>query len=233
MVSNIFRLNKNFNIIFLKEIYTSSYAVSAYFRKNPLPPNKKVYVIGENGICDELDLAGIKHLGGPQDRDIKLDLKHLEDVNYDRDVGAVVVGFDSGINYYKIQYAQLCINHNENCLFIATNEDSVANLSDSQVWAANGCMVGAIKGCTGRQPLVVGKPASYLIEDILENHKLDPSRLCMVGDRLDTDILFGKNHGLKTILTLSGVTSLDQLKQTKPELLPDYYVDSIAQLKNI
>lgn len=36
-------------------------------------------------------------------------------------VAAVVVGFDRNINYYKIQYATLCIRENPGCMFIATN----------------------------------------------------------------------------------------------------------------
>jgi hypothetical protein len=36
-------------------------------------------------------------------------------------VGAVVVGFDRNINYYKIQMATLCIRENPGCMFIATN----------------------------------------------------------------------------------------------------------------
>lgn len=36
-------------------------------------------------------------------------------------VAAVVVGFDRNINYYKIQYATLCIRENPGCRFIATN----------------------------------------------------------------------------------------------------------------
>ena len=61
-------------------------------------------------------------------------------------VGAVVVGFDRHINYYKIQYACLCIRENPGCLFIATNLDAVTHLTDAQEWAGNGAMVGAIKG---------------------------------------------------------------------------------------
>lgn len=78
-------------------------------------------------------------------------------VEHDHDVAAVVVGFDQNINYYKIQYAQLCINENKDCKFIATNLDAVTHLTDEQEWAGNGSMVGAIKGCTGQEPIVVGK----------------------------------------------------------------------------
>lgn len=45
----------------------------------------------------------------------------------------MVVGFDRMINYYKIQYAQLCINENPGCEFIATNLDAVTHLTDAQV----------------------------------------------------------------------------------------------------
>jgi phosphoglycolate phosphatase len=58
----------------------------------------------------------------------------------------VVVGFDRYINYYKIQYATLCIRENPGCLFIATNLDAVTHLTDAQEWAGNGSMVGAVKG---------------------------------------------------------------------------------------
>jgi len=44
------------------------------------------------------------------------------DRRFDRvQVGAVVVGFDRYINYYKIQMATLCIRENPGCIFIATN----------------------------------------------------------------------------------------------------------------
>jgi 4-nitrophenyl phosphatase/phosphoglycolate phosphatase len=51
----------------------------------------------------------------------------------------------------------------------------------------------------------------------------------MVGDRLDTDILFGQNNGLRSCLTLSGVTTEAKLLSEENTIKPDYYVDSIAQ----
>ena len=39
------------------------------------------------------------------------------------------------------------------------------------------------------------------------------SQICMVGDRLDTDILFGQNGGCKTLLVLSGNQNLHCLGQ--------------------
>ena len=59
-------------------------------------------------------------------------------------------------------------------------------------------------GSTKREPLTVGKPSEFMLEDIANTFKLDRSEICMVGDRLDTDIMFGKNGGLSTCLVLSG-----------------------------
>ena len=139
-----------------------------------------------------------------------------------------MVGYDQHINYYKIQYAQLCINENPGCLFIATNMDQLSHMTEAQEWAAGGTMVGAIKGCTTVEPILVGKPSSLLIDFICEAGSFDRSRMCMVGDRLDTDILFGKNNGLQTVLVLSGVTSKEKLFSVENTILPDNYCNSIA-----
>ena len=131
----------------LAEIFSSSFAAAAYLEQNPLAPGKKVYVIGHEGICDELRLMNIPYLGGPEDAYKVADFTNKGvGVIHDKNVGAVVVGFDADINYYKIQYAQLCINENVGCKFIVTNCDSIAHLTANQEWAEAGAMVGAIKG---------------------------------------------------------------------------------------
>ena len=40
--------------------------------------------------------------------------------------------------------------------------------------------------------------------NIAEAFDLERNQICMVGDRLDTDILFGKDGGLTTMLVLTG-----------------------------
>jgi HAD-hyrolase-like len=49
----------------------------------------------------------------------------------------------------------------------------------------------------------------------------------MVGDRLDTDVLFGTDNGLMSVLVLSGVTSEQKLLSHGNPITPDYYCDSI------
>lgn len=63
------------------------------------------------------------------------------------------------------------------------------------------------RGSTQQDPIVVGKPAEFMLANISESFGLERSQICMVGDRLDTDILFGQNGGLSTCLVLSGKLS--------------------------
>ena len=132
------------------DIYSSSFAAAAYLEQHPLPAGKKVYVVGMEGICEELALMNIPYIGGPSGNDpttdgggrvITLGGSSLRRIDQDPDVAAVVVGMDPAINYYKIQYAQLCIHKNKDCLFIATNLDTVFPTEEDQDWAAGGAMV--------------------------------------------------------------------------------------------
>lgn len=51
---------------------------------------------------------------------------------------------------------------------------------------------------------MVGKPAEFMLANIAEAFGVERKQICMVGDRLDTDILFGQDGGLSTMLVLSG-----------------------------
>ncbi|XP_047089948.1 phosphoglycolate phosphatase 1A, chloroplastic-like [Lolium rigidum] len=211
-----------------EEIFASSFAAAAYLESIDFPKDKKVYVIGEEGILIELELAGFQHLGGPTDGDKKIELKPGFYMEHDKDVGAVVVGFDRYFNYYKVQYGTLCIRENPGCLFLATNRDAVTHLTDAQEWAGGGSMVGAVLGSTKQEPLVVGKPSTFMMDYLAKKFGITTSQICMVGDRLDTDILFGQNGGCKTLLVLSGVTSVETLQSPNNTIQPDFYTNQIS-----
>ena len=50
-----------------EEVFSSSFAAAAYLESKNFPKDKKVYVVGETGILEELDQVGIQYLGGEAD----------------------------------------------------------------------------------------------------------------------------------------------------------------------
>eukprot|EP01051_Picozoa_sp_SAG22_P015924 SAG22_NODE_2156_length_2919_cov_1.605674_3_plen_87_part_00 len=84
----------------------------------------------------------------------------------------------------------------------------------------------------------MGKPSPLLLDYLADEMGLERARVCMVGDRLDTDIRFGKENGLRTVLVMSGVTTPEQLAALEEPAadakattaVPEYYTDSIATL---
>lgn len=106
--------------------------------------------------------------------------------------------------------------------------------------AGTGCLVKAVETAAQREAFIVGKPNRFMFDCVASEFDVDPKRTIMVGDRLDTDILMGNNCHLTTLLTLTGVTTLDEVRGHQdsdcPErnrLVPDYYVDSIADLLQV
>ncbi|GMP75906.1 hypothetical protein CsSME_00032827 [Camellia sinensis var. sinensis] len=167
-----------------EEIFSSSFAAAMFLKVHDFPREKKVYVIGEEGILEELELEGFTGLGGPEDGKKMVQLKPNCLFEHDKSVGAVVVGLDQYINYYKLQYATLCIRENPGCLFIATNRDAVGHMTDLQEWPGDpshvaclffskcavgaGCMVAAVCGSTQKEPIVVGKPSTFMMDFLLK-----------------------------------------------------------------
>nr|XP_043610347.1 phosphoglycolate phosphatase 2 [Erigeron canadensis] len=213
-----------------EEIFSSSFAAAMYLKINGFPPEKKVYVIGGEGILEELKLAGFTGLGGPEDGKKTVELKSNTLFEHDKSVGAVVVGIDPYINYYKLQYGTLCIRENPGCIFIATNRDATGNMTDLQEWPGAGCMVAAVCGSTQKEPIVVGKPSTFLMDFLQKKYDIPTSKMCMVGDRLDTDILFGQNAECKTLLVLSGVTNQSTLQDPSNHIQPDFYTNQISDI---
>lgn len=54
----------------------------------------------------------------------------------------------------------------------------------------------------------------------------------MIGDRLNTDIQFGKNGGLATLLVLTGITKEAEITGPNASpIVPDYVTKSLGDLR--
>lgn len=214
-----------------KEIATSGFLVASYLQS--IKFNKKVYLIGSKGLAEELDIHGINHTPpGPEPMETGIKDFVRSDIKFEDGIGAVVVGFDEYISYPKILKAANYLSKPD-CLFLATNTDETFPM-DSLVVPGTGTMVRAVQTASSRIPEVFGKPSFPMFEAISKHCDIVPERTLMVGDRLNTDINFGRNCNLKTLLVLTGVTSLTKLHEQEKlgdeKLIPHYYADSLGDI---
>ena len=59
---------------------------------------------------------------------------------------------------------------------------------------------------------------------------LSRDEICMVGDRLYTDIALGKKNGMLSILVMSGETTQQMLDEAVGDNVPDLVFDRIADI---
>ncbi|XP_056152940.1 glycerol-3-phosphate phosphatase [Lampris incognitus] len=217
-----------------QEVFGAAYCAAMYLR-NICGLDGKVYLIGTNALKLELEEVGIQQTGVGPDHISGVQLDWAS-VSLDPEVKAVVVGFDEHFSYMKLNRALQYLTNPE-CLFVGTNTDTRLPLEEGRTVPGTGCLVRAVETAAQRQAQTVGKPNRFMFDCVASQFGLDGARCLMVGDRLDTDILLGSNCGLRTVLTLTGVSTVADaeahLKSGCPEkqrMVPDYYVESIADL---
>ena len=136
-----------------------------------------------------------------------------------------VLGFDTTLTYAKIW--KLCDLILAGVPFIATHPD-INCPTETGYMPDIGAMLAMIAASTGRKPdLIIGKPHPPIVEAIVEKLQLPISQLCMVGDRLYTDIALGST-GITTVLVLSGETHREDLGASPFQ--PDYVMENLAGL---
>lgn len=138
---------------------------------------------------------------------------------------AVVLGFDTGITYPKL--TQLCNAVRSGLPYIATHPDFNCPVPGGYI-PDIGAVIAFVEASTGRRPdAVVGKPNAAIAQAASHRFGVPLQNICMVGDRLYTDIALGA-CGVTTALVLCGESTLEDVK--KSDFVPDFIVDDLAEL---
>ncbi|KAL2811901.1 HAD-like domain-containing protein [Aspergillus granulosus] len=219
-----------------EEIFSSSYSASIYIsRILPLPPTKrKVFVLGESGIEQELRSENVSFIGGTDPafrRDITPEDYKLiaagDESLLDPEVGVVLVGLDFHLNYLKLALAYHYIRRG--AVFLATNIDSTLPNSGTLFPGAGSMSAPLTFMLGGKEPVSLGKPNQAMMDAIEGKFQFDRARACMVGDRANTDIRFGLEGKLGgTLGVLTGVSSKEDF--VEGDVRPMVYLDKLSDL---
>jgi 4-nitrophenyl phosphatase len=191
------------------EIMTSSVATASFLEENYDLEGGTVYMIGGDGLREELLRTPLRLLEGDEGR-------HAD---------YVVVGWDTELTYDKLRIG--CLALCSGAVFIGTNSDATFP-SPEGLWPGAGSILAALEKAAGREALVVGKPNVYMMQAALALVGGKADVTLMIGDRLETDILGGWRVGLDTCLVLTGVSRRENLYGYQPQ--PDLVVESLLEL---
>jgi NagD protein len=166
-----------------------------------------IFVIGEPPLLAELRAHGFE-------------------VRADHRVRWVVIAFDRTFDYAKLNTALQAVR--QGARLIATNPDRTCPTEDGEIPDCAG-MTAAVEAVTGaRVEIVVGKPSPIILDVALARLGVPAAEAVIVGDRIETDIVMGKQRGLATVLVLTGVTRADDPRVAG--IAPDLVLPSIRDL---
>ena len=191
------------------QIYTSGDATIEYLNK--IKPGARIYLMGTKNLCDDFEMAGFS----------------LVEDNPD----FVVLGFDLTFTYQKFAKGARFIRNK--VPFIASHPDLNCPMEDKEMIPDCGALSAAFIAATGIKPKVLGKPNREMLEGLLRRMNVKKEELCLMGDRLMTDIKMGRDFGILSILVLTGEASMEDLKKSDivPDLVLEKNIDLLAYVK--
>lgn len=189
------------------DILISSDAFTNYMRK--VQPGARLFVLGTPYLYETIRKAGF------------IITETLEEgADY------VVVGFDMTLAYDKLAIA--CRLIDRGVPYVATHPDVRCPIEGGEFIPDCGAMLELIKTATGKKPLMIfGKPYKYMVDVVLDKTGYKKEEIAMVGDRLSTDIAFGLNNGILSVMVLTGEATLEDVEcgDIKPDIILPHAAD--------
>ena len=214
------KLSKMNVVVTADEILTSSMATASYLDAHQPKNKRRVFVIGETGLQEPLIEHGFTLTG----------LYEVNQKEQSDKVGAdlVVSGLDRKLTWDKLATATL--NINQGASFYATNVDTTLPTELGDVMG-NGGTVAALEAATGVRAVSIGKPGPILYQQALSTLGTTLEETVAIGDRLNTDILGAVNTGIRSILVLTGISTLKELKEV--DYQPTWVMQDIEEITEV
>jgi NagD protein len=168
-------------------------------------PGGTAYVIGEGGLTTALHRNGYAMV--------------------DRDPDYVVVGEGRNFTFEALEKALNMIQGGAR--LIATNPDPNCP-TEHGTRPGCGAIAAMLEQASGCEAFHVGKPSPIMMRAARKSLDLGADQTIMIGDTMSTDILGGVQMGYRTVLTLTGGTTRDDLPRYA--FKPDLVVESLEEL---
>lgn len=191
-----------------REMFTSGDATLQYLAEHSAP--KDLLLIGTPSLEAQFTAAGyIVRAAAPK---------------------MVVLGFDTTLTYEKLTV--LCNAVRAGLPYLATHPDYNCPVAGGYI-PDIGAVIAFVEASTGRLPdVIIGKPNGYIAHAAAQTFGVQLEEVCMVGDRLYTDIALGA-CGCKTALVLCGETTAADFAAYGPDISPTIVCENLAELARI
>ena len=187
-----------------EHFYTSALATAKFLKSQC--EGGSVYAIGEPGLINALYDAGLT----------------MNNISPDY----VVMGETRSLNYEMIEHATLLVRGGAK--LIGTNPD-ITGPTEKGIVPAPGALISPIEIATGKKAYYIGKPNPLMMRIGLKMLGCQSEcEACIIGDRMDTDIISGIESEIDTVLVISGVTSKEDI--AKYPYRPSYILDGVGKI---
>ncbi len=198
-----------------QEILTSGIATANFLAESYPPNNTSIFAIGESGLINPLKNHGFT----------LTEIDQIKTPEENRAPDIVVSGLDRNLTWQKLSTATLNIRAGAH--FFGTNGDTSLPTEKGPT-IGNGAILAALEAASEVPPTIIGKPQPIMYQQAMKQLRTSPEHTLAIGDRLDTDILGAVNAGIKSLLVLSGISTLEDIKQINYS--PDFIMQDIQEI---
>ncbi|HIQ29771.1 MAG TPA: HAD-IIA family hydrolase [Candidatus Caldiarchaeum subterraneum] len=188
------------------EILSAGQATGLYLREKR--GACRLWILGERSLGEELAKYGHEIVNDTSEK------PHF-----------VVVGLDRELTFEKLNTALAHLRSGAE--LIGCHASKRIPEKDREIISV-GPIVKALEYASDKQAIIIGKPSRVMYEMALAKLRVNPHEALMISDELKNDLLPAKDIGMKTALTLTGVTKRQDLERS--EIKPDIVVENIDDL---